>query len=139
MTKLFTFDVTSPANTAKEAAVKEALKLKAGIITRWSILIPDGHECLAHLAIKHGETQIIPWGDDQDLHGNAETLSWEDDYELPSEPAELTAVAWNLDDTYPHTFYLRVWISGKMEVLAMEALNRLVSGLLRLLGRLGIR
>jgi len=136
---LFTFSITAPANTSKAAAAKQTLKLKAGIITKWSILIPDGHAALAHLVILDGETQIIPWGDGQDICGNAETLEWEDDYELPSEPAELEARAWNDDDTYDHTFYIRVWIRRPVEILAIKAINRVMYGILALLRRLGVR
>jgi len=136
---LFTFSITAPANTAKASATKQTLKLKAGIITRWSILIPDGHAALAHLIILDGETQIIPWGDGQDICGNAETLEWEDDYELPSEPAELEARAWNDSTRFSHTFYIRVWIRRRAEILAIQALNRVATGVLRLLRRLGVR
>jgi len=107
---LFTFSLTAPANTAKTSPVKKTLKLRKGIITKISVLIPPGHAALAHLAIFDGETQIMPWGDDQWIEGADETITWEPDYPLPSEPATLEARAWNEDDTYSHTFYMRVWV-----------------------------
>jgi len=107
---LFTFSIKAPANTAKENAVKQTLKLHSGVITKISVLIPSGHAALAHLALYDGETQIMPWGEDQWIEGDRETITWEPDYELPSEPAKLEARAWNEDDTYEHTFYIRVWV-----------------------------
>jgi len=107
---LFTFSITAPANTPKTAPATKELRLKEGVITKISVLIPPGHAALAHLAIYDGETQIMPWGEDQWLEGDDETVPWEPDYELPSEPARLEARAWNEDDTYPHTFYIRIWV-----------------------------
>jgi len=107
---LFTFSITVPANTAKTNPVKKTIKLRAGTITKISVLIPTGHCALAHLAIYHGETQIMPWGEDQYIEGDGETIDWTPDYQLPSEPATLEVRAWNEDDTYQHTFYLRIWI-----------------------------
>jgi len=110
MTKLFTFSITAPANTPKTSPAKLTMKLRAGVITKISVLIPPGHAALAHLAIVHGETQIMPWGEDQFIEGDDESIPWEPDYELTSEPAALQARAWNEDDAYPHTFYIRIWI-----------------------------
>ena len=108
---LFTFSITAPANTPKTSPVKQPLKLRAGYVTKISVLIPPGHAALAHLAIFDGETQIMPWGEEQWLEGDGETVTWEPDYQLPSEPAKLEARAWNEDDTFPHTFYVRVWVN----------------------------
>jgi len=107
---LFTFRVTSPANTPEASPAKTSLKLRSGVITKISVLIPPGHVALAHMAIFHGETQIMPWGDGQWLEGENETVEWAPDYPLTSEPAELEARAWNEDEAYAHTFYVRVWV-----------------------------
>jgi len=107
---LYTFSITAPANTSKTSPATAEMKLKAGYVTRISILIPDGHHALAHLAIKWGETQIIPWGDDEWIEGNDESIPWEENIELPYEPISWTAKAWNEDDTYSHTFYIRIWV-----------------------------
>jgi len=110
---LFTFSIEAPKNTPKENPVKKTLKLHAGVITKISILIPVGHAALARLAIYDGETQIIPWGEDQWIEGDGETITWEPDYVLSSEPARLEARAWNKDEEYAHTFYIRVWVEAK--------------------------
>jgi hypothetical protein len=107
---LFTFNITAPANTPKKFPVKQALKLKAGVVTRISVKIPSGHARLAHLAIYDGETMIMPWGGDQYIEGDDEEIVWEPDYLLPSEPALLEARVWNEDDTYEHEFPIRIWV-----------------------------
>jgi len=110
---LFTFSIEAAPKTPKERPATKTLKLHAGVITKISILIPVGHAALAHLAIYDGETQIMPWGEDQYIEGDGETIVWEPDYVLASEPARLEARAWNEDDTYPHTFYIRIWVEAK--------------------------
>jgi len=110
---LFTFSIEAPANTPKNNPVTKTLKLHAGVITKISILIPVGHAALARLAIYDGETQIMPWGEDQWMEGDGETITWGPDYVIPSEPAKLEARAWNEDDTYSHTFYIRVWVEAR--------------------------
>ena len=107
---LFTFSITAETTDTKTKPATKTLKLRAGYVTKISVLIPSGHHALAHLAIFHGETQIIPWGEDQWLEGDGETIPWEPDYELPSDPARLEARAWNEDPANPHTFYIRVWV-----------------------------
>jgi len=134
---LFTFSITAPANTPKTSPVKKTLKLRKGVITKISVLIPPGHAALGHLAILHGETQIMPWGEDQYLEGDGETITWEPDYELPSEPAVLEARAWNEDTAYEHTFYIRMWVKPTKAVprwdiieAGSEAIKRFVKRVL---------
>jgi hypothetical protein len=135
---LFTFSITAPANTPKSDPVRQTLKLKAGWITKVEVLIPNGHEALAHLAIYDGETMIMPWGEDQYIEGNDEIITWEPDYLLPSEPATLEVRAWNEDEEYQHTFYIRIWVESEPVKLSTVQLNRtytlLESFLRRVLG-----
>jgi len=133
---LFTFDVTAPVGSTKTSPASLEMKLKAGVVSKISVLIPDGHMALAHLAIKYGETQIMPWGDNQNLHGNDESVTWEEGFELPSEPASLTAQAWNDDEENPHTFYLRVWVTPKPEVLPIELITRVLKLIEKFLSRI---
>ena len=119
---LFTFSITAETTDTKGKPATKPLKLRAGYVTKISVLIPHGHAALAHLAIFHGETQIIPWGEDQWLEGDGETIPWEPDYELPSEPARLEARAWNEDTANPHTFYIRVWVDPEPSRLPVKLL-----------------
>jgi len=110
---LYTASITAPINTPKTSPTTKELKVKAGYITKIQVLIPSGHSALAHLAIRYGETRVIPWGDDEYIEGDAETVPWEEELELRGEPVSLTLEAWNQDDTYEHTFYVRIWVEGK--------------------------
>jgi len=121
---LFTFSITAPANTDKTNPVKQRLELYPGYITKISVLIPRNHQCLAHLAIYYGETQIMPWGEDQYIEGDGETITWDPDFLLPSKPAVLEARAWNEDEYYDHTFYMRFWIKPRKVMPDWNLLER---------------
>jgi len=135
---LFTFKVTAPANTPQTSPVKLDMKLKSGILSRIRVVIPSGHRSLAHLSILFGETQIIPWGDQEFIEGDDEVLEDEPNMALPGDPVSLEARAWNEDDTYPHSFLVRAWIRRPIEAvpadLTIEVLTRARDFFKRVLG-----
>jgi hypothetical protein len=132
---LFTFVVTVPPNTPSYQPIRQELKLRAGVITKIGILIPAGHQALAHLALKYGETQIIPHGEDQWIEGEDEPLEWDEDIEIPSEPTSLNADAWNEDDTYPHSFYIRIWVTKEKTVPSSSIQESAAQAMIKLVKR----
>jgi len=133
---LFTFVVTAPANTPWNQPAKQEMKLRAGIITKISVLIPAGHQGLAHLAIKSGETQIIPEGAGEWIEGDDESPEWLEEIELPSEPASLNASAWNEDDTYPHSFYIRIWVTEEKAAASPGIQEKAAQAMIKLVKRI---
>lgn len=133
---LFTFAVTVPPNTPWDQPITQELKLRAGVITKIAVLIPAGHQTLAHLAIKYGMTQIIPHGEDQWIEGDDETLEWNEDFELPYEPISLTASAWNEDDTYPHSFFIRIWVSKEKAAASSGIQEKAAQAMINLVKRI---
>ena len=100
-------DFTIPANTPKTSPYRLTVKVPAGVVKKVWVIIPPGHMGLAHLIIRHGETQVIPYYGD--IHGDNEPLVFDETYELPSEDV-LTFEGWNEDSKYPHTFIVRLLI-----------------------------
>jgi hypothetical protein len=90
-------------------------------------LIPYGHKALAHLVIKHGETQIIPWVGD--IHGDGEQLTFDEIYELPTDDV-LTLQGWNDDSTYSHKFIVRLLILPRLyaypELASLSAMKNML-------------
>jgi len=103
-------DINIPANTPRENSIRVSVKVPAGDIRKVWVLIPYGHKALAHLVIRHGETQIIPWSGD--IHGDGEQLVFDEVYELPTEDI-LTLEGWNEDSKYDHRFIVRLLILPK--------------------------
>jgi len=100
-------DIVIPPSTPKESPARVFVEVPPGIIRKVWVLIPHGHKALAHLVIKHGETQIIPWSGD--IHGDGEQLVFDETYELKSKD-ELVLEGWNDDVQYPHRFIVRLLI-----------------------------
>jgi len=107
---LICVDINIPANTPRENSIRVNIKVPAGVIRKVWVLIPYGHKALAHLIIRHGETQIIPWSGD--IHGDGEQLVFDEVYELPTEDI-LTLEGWNEDSKYDHRFIVRLLILPK--------------------------
>lgn len=121
----FKFAVTTNQNTTKISAAKTTLKLCAGTITKVWLFHPEGCHGLAYASIWIGGHQLYPTNPDAGYHGNDVPMEFEDNYELVT-PAELTLKTWNLDDTYPHTLYLRITVlRGTIDAATQALLDAL--------------
>jgi len=100
-------DIIIPPATPQENPVRVYINVPAGVIRKVWVLIPRGHRALAHLVIRHGETQIIPYAGD--IHGDDEELVFDEVYELKSKD-KLVLEGWNEDEIYPHSFIIRLLI-----------------------------
>jgi len=123
-------DITIPPNTPQTSPIRVSVKVPAGVIRKAWVLIPYGHKALAHLIIRHGETQIIPWSGD--IHGDGEQLVFDEVYELPTDD-ELTIEGWNDDSKYEHKFIVRLLILPKLyaypEIASLSIMKKLLEGL----------
>lgn len=123
-------DITIPPNTPQTSPVRVNIKVPAGVIRKVWVLIPYGHKALAHLIIRHGETQIIPYYGD--IHGDGEQLLFDETYEIPTEDY-LTLEGWNNDSKYEHKFIVRLLILPKLyaypEIASLSVMKKLIEGL----------
>ncbi len=103
-------DITIPPATPQDSPVRVNVSVPAGVIRKVWVLIPPGHMSLAHLIIRHGETQIIPHAGD--IHGDGEQLVFDEVYELKTDDV-LTLEGWNEDTTYSHRFIVRLLVLPK--------------------------
>jgi len=107
---VYTFDFMIDANTPEETPSTLSLDLEKGIVSRINVIIPPGHAALAGVQIYANTTQILPvagW-----LKGDRDNLVFDVDVSIPmiDSAYKLTAKGFNSDDTYPHTFYIRMWV-----------------------------
>lgn len=101
---LYSKSITVAANTTEANAVEERIYLMHGVITKVIFRPRPGHASLLHVKVFHRRHQVFPSTGDDDLHGDTFPVQWEDWYEVTEKPFYLEIVAWNDDDTYPHTF-----------------------------------
>ena len=128
--------IAVPANTTEAAPITQEMKLTKGVITRIEIQFPTGCAGLAHCRILEGTIQKWPTPPSTSFASDGYTVPIEENYELENLPATLFAKAWNLDDTYDHTIYVRVGVlRGEGALLA----NKVFAGLGKMLQLMGIK
>jgi len=133
---IYTLDLAIPANTPEAAPVTKKITVEGAILNTISILIPDGHVALARMAMFYGIKQIFPYEAGTWLRGNAESVSFRLNWLLPEPRTILTFKGWNEDDTYQHTFYIRVQVSPEYRPLPVELLTRVLHMVERFMHRL---
>jgi len=107
--------LTIPANTPEDTPVEKKLELEGAILDRIHVLIPAGHHALARFAIFYGIKQLFPYETGTWLRGEDESFSVRLNWSLPELKTTITFKGWNEDDTYPHTFYMRLEVTERVE------------------------
>lgn len=97
--------VTVAANIASTAPTTTATALGHCIVETVTVVIPTGHAGLTGIAVVLASIHVVPYGDNAAFvlgDGTEETfeLGFESD-------SGLTLAAYNTDQAFPHTFYLR--------------------------------
>lgn len=107
---IFSFSITTPANTAETAKLPTVLKIGYGIIHQIDIQFPMGPSGLLHLHINNALNQVWPYNTGEDFALDATTVRFREFIKSLEEPFQLTAYTWNEDDTYEHTVFIRIGI-----------------------------
>lgn len=105
---IFVAAIATPANTSSTAPVVTPLPIVLGTITRVLIYFPPGQSGLAHCKILYGLYQLFPSDEQADFAGDDALITWDENIEIDADPAQLTIVTYNDDDTYTHTVTLHV-------------------------------
>lgn len=108
---IFTAAIDIPANTPKDSPVITAIPIMFGTITQVMVFFPPGVNALAHLKLLWGLVQIFPSNEQADFAGGDVLFVWPEDIAIDTEPAQITAVTWNDDDTYDHTITVHLVIA----------------------------
>ena len=133
---IYTFVITVPAKTSLDAPLTQRITVKGEILTQVSLLIPPGHMALAGLQIYYGDKQLIPANEGSWLMGDGESISWPEYIELPEPETTLIVKAYNDDEVYSHTFYLRIITTYRKYMMPSETMSRVYKLFEWLLSRL---
>jgi len=131
---VYVIKLTVPPNVPPEKPKRTTIQLKKAILTRISIKIPPGHHALAGLRILYGHIQIWPEEKGTWLSGDDETMQWDEYFELPTYPTKLTLEAYNEDDTYEHSFVIRLMTLPKAIAAPWLGVARFVQTFEKLVG-----
>lgn len=129
---LYTYTITVPKSTAKTSPVDTITKLTLGVITRVSFRPRPGHAGLCHCQVLQRNTVLWPVNPDDSLHGDTFPIEWDEHHEMTEAPYELTIRAWNLDDTYAHTFDISFAIT-ELQFTLGAILSKALGDILRIL------
>jgi len=131
---IYTAKLTIPANTPRDSPVSASVSLEKAVLVRISIRIPAGHHALAGLRISYGDLQLWPEEAGTWISGDDEALEWNEYFELPHDPTHLTLEGYNEDDTYEHSFYVRMMTLPKAIAYPWLAVARFIKLFSRLVG-----
>lgn len=110
MDLLHVYDVTCPASTPTSAPV-EVQTVPAGLfyVTRFVIVIPDGHSGLTGIALAYGHQPVIPYNAGAYISGNDEVIPYDLSGSYPA------GVQWSAflvnDDLQSHSWEVRCELS----------------------------
>jgi hypothetical protein len=107
---IYSFSISTPANTPESAKIDTQLKIAYGIIHSVEIQFPPGPCGLLHIHINDALHQLFPYNASEDFASDNETISFREFIPALIEPYILTAHTWNLDDTYAHLIIIRIGI-----------------------------
>lgn len=102
----FYYTVTVPKRTPPDQPARTQLILTSGVLTQLTIHIPSGHAGLTGLRILVREQPIFPATPGAWFSGDDTLLVLPDAVELTPEEPYAWIEAYNLDETFPHTFHV---------------------------------
>jgi len=133
---IYVIDFTVPADTPADLPVSQSITVRGDYITQVNILIPPGHTALAGLRLYYGNKQLIPANEGEWLKGDGEILVWDEWIEIPGGEDKFILKGYNLDDTYDHTFYVRIVTTYKKYIMPSDVMRRFYSLFEKLLYRI---
>jgi len=104
--------------------------LTSGLIYQFELYFPPGSCGLLHVAVFDGGYQAWPSEQEETFFGDNTLISFPDRYYIASPRKAFTISHWNEDDTYAHSFQIRigqvsaeVFIASFLPSMTMEKLT----------------
>lgn len=131
----FVTTLTINANTPKNNLSSTSLKITDGVIHRIVIVFPNGCAGLAGVQILDGGHPIAPSTQEEYFAGDGRVIDFPEFYEITGAPRNLTVKGYNLDETYPHTITVEIYVLDKNIIAPMLALDRMVKAIVNVFAR----
>jgi hypothetical protein len=112
----YEYRLTVPANTLAAAPLIQDVALAPGRIVAFAVQLPRGCVGLVHAQIWEGLYIHWPSNPDSSFSGDAVVIEWQESHDLDATAPKLRLVAWNLDDTFPHTVTFRINVLPKATI-----------------------
>lgn len=132
---MYDFAITTPANTTKAAPQRTDLPLRPGIINLVHVAFPPGPQGLLHVTLERAGSLLWPENEGDGFAWDSFTIIFRPLYSLLAEPVTLTAVTWNLDDTFAHQVNVRFSVQSPELALPQHPEAGMLEALVRRLFR----
>lgn len=109
--------VTVPKNTVAATPLVEPWQITQGLFYKLDIFFPPGPSGLVGIALRTGLHQIYPFDSDEWFIGDNVPISFDDEYMFDIASGQIEIAAYNLDDYYDHTIYVRLGIITDPELI----------------------
>ena len=127
---IYTKSIVEVAGGSVSAPTRRDMFVTAGLIYQFECYFPPGSCGLLHVAVADGGFQLWPSEPTETFFGDNTLISFPDRYFINSPRKALTVFSWNEDDTYAHTFQIRigqvsaeVFIASFLPSMTMEKLT----------------
>lgn len=104
---IFAFSITIPPRTYIEDEIYEELPLTKGKLSQVNVFFPPGCAGLVGVRFFRYAFQVLPANFPSWVISDAEDVELPCEVDISAEPYSITLGAYNEDDTYPHTLYIR--------------------------------
>lgn len=132
---VYTKTILSAAGGSKSNPTREDMFLTSGLIYQFECYFPPGSSGLLHVAVFDGGFQVWPSEAEETFFGDNTLISFPDRYYIDSPRKAFTIAHWNEDDTYAHSFQVRigqvsakVFIASFLPNMAMDELTQELQG-----------
>jgi len=115
---IYTANITTPANTAREAPLRTPIKVTKGLVYRVEFFFPRGPSGLMGVCVTDGLYQCWPSSIGEYFISDNESIGFEDLYSKEAAPFEFTAITYNLDTAFEHFVSVRIGLVSKDVFLA---------------------
>jgi hypothetical protein len=110
---IYSYTITTPANTTAAAPLITSMKLTRGIIHKFQLIVPPGPQGLLHVIVRNAIHQVFPSNTESNFSIDNANLEYRVHESVDDGPLQLQAHTWNLDDTHAHTCTLLVGLLPK--------------------------
>lgn len=115
---IYTANITTPKNTAKEAPKITRLNVTKGLVYRVEFYFPKGSSGLMGVLVSDGLYQCWPSSIGDYFIADNDTIGFDDMFMKEAAPFEFTVVTYNLDETFEHFVSVRIGLVSKEVFLA---------------------
>lgn len=115
---IYTLTRVIAKNTPVAAAVQHKMAVTGGLVYQVEIYFPPGSSGLLGVSICDGGYQVWPSERGEYFFGDNHLVSFRDLYYINSPNRVLDVYAYNLDDTYAHTYQVRIGMANDPAVIA---------------------